>query len=84
MYRLFLYSCLSKNGYISSNGLDDILPSALTREETVGMIFWSSGTITSQITGPSNANISSILVSISSVLLILTNLIPYALAIFFY
>ena len=53
MYKFFLYSSRSKNGYISSSGLEDIEPSALILEDTDGITVRSRGTIISQIIGPS-------------------------------
>src|SRR3989339_579698 len=48
---LELNSCLSRNGYKSSIGIDTILPSGITFEETLGIVSCIGSTNTSHITG---------------------------------
>ena len=76
MNKLSLYSFLSKNGYISSSGLDDMLPSLLTLEATVGITSCSLGTITSHMIGPSWFKTSSMTLSKLLASLTLIDLIP--------
>ena len=45
-------SSLSKKGYISSSGVETILPSSNVFEDAVGIISCSGGQITSNIAGP--------------------------------